>query len=106
MPEVLTGELLRRAEELLEMAEKDQEMRAKAEETNFKDWDESVDVANTERMKEIIEEIGWPTASKVGAEAANKAWLLVQHADHDPEFQERCLELMSESPEGDTNLMF
>ena len=78
-------------------------MRARAEETNFEEWDESVDIANTERMKQIIEEVGWPTVSKVGQEAANKAWLLVQHADHDPAFQEMCLGLMEESAEGEVD---
>ncbi|MBX3096015.1 MAG: hypothetical protein KF812_04060 [Fimbriimonadaceae bacterium] len=52
------------------------------------------DQLNTTRMKQIVEQIGWPTQSKVGTEASGTAWLLVQHADADPEFQSHCLELM------------
>lgn len=57
-------------------------------------WDPTLDVHNTERMKEIIAQIGWPTLSNWGVEAANDARILVQHADHDPDFQRHCLELM------------
>ena len=56
---------------------------------------------NTERMKEIIEEIGWPSISKLSPEGASNAWLLVQHADHDLEFQKKCLQLMKAEPEGE-----
>jgi len=52
-------------------------------------------------MKEIVAKVGWPTISKVGEVASNKAWLLVQHADHDVEFQKQCLELMKAVPEGE-----
>ena len=46
--------------------------------------------------KEIIDRIGWPTKSKVGENSAHYAWLLVQHADQDLEFQKKCLELMKQ----------
>ena len=61
-------------------------------------WDASVDVEHTERMKEIISQIGWPTLSNWGVEAANDARMLIQHADHDPAFQRDCLELMKALP--------
>jgi translation initiation factor 6 (eIF-6) len=32
----------------------------------------------------------------VGKEASHLAWLIVQHADHDVEFQEKCLKLMKQ----------
>ncbi|MGB1240912.1 MAG: TPR end-of-group domain-containing protein [Chitinophagales bacterium] len=58
-------------------------------------WEEigKEDHKNTERMKEIIAEIGWPKESEVG-DAASSAWLLVQHADKQPQFQKECLELL------------
>jgi hypothetical protein len=65
------------ADEIIKMSEVDQQMR-KSEQ-----WDASIDVANTQRMKEIVEQMGWPTRSKVGARASEMAWLLVQHADLD-----------------------
>ena len=78
--------------ELLAMSERDQTMR------KSRQWDSSVDEENTRRMKEIVAQIGWPTRSKVGKQAAFTAWLLVQHADHDREFQKYCLELMYAQP--------
>lgn len=81
----------------------DQELREKNLESGDEYWDEDVDIRNTRRMKEIVQSIGWPTISKVGAETASNAWLLVQHSDHDVEFQEHCLSLMKESNEGDVD---
>ena len=86
------------AERLLEMGRVDQEMRSR----NLEDpeyWSPKVDSGNTIRMKEIIGQIGWPTVSKVGNEASHVAWLLVQHADHNVDFQEQCLKLMKISGE-------
>lgn len=85
--------------EIRNMAAKDQDMRKQ----NIEDpdvWNENVDRNNTERMKEIVRQIGWPTISKVGQEASSDAWLLVQHADHDVAFQAECLELMKREPAG------
>lgn len=52
------------------------------------------DHANTDWLKSVVVEHGWPTISQVGGEASNQAWLLVQHADHDPVFQLEALRLM------------
>jgi len=88
------------AQEINEMAAADQDMREK--EINEPDfWDDSVDKKNTEGMKKIIGEIGWPSVSKVGKEASIDAWLLVQHADHDVDFQSYCLSLINELPVGE-----
>jgi hypothetical protein len=54
----------------------------------------AVDAANTARMQAIIAACGWPGRSLVGVDGAQAAWLLVQHADHDPAFQRACLELL------------
>jgi hypothetical protein len=56
-----------------------------------------VDRENTERMKEILRRHGWPGKSLVGADGAQAAWLLAQHADHDRPFQRRCLALLREA---------
>lgn len=85
--------------EIKAMIEVDQDMRERCN-TDEDAWDDEIDIRNTARMKEIVAEIGWPTASKVGKQIASDAWLLVQHADRDVEFQEQCLTLMkSESSE-------
>src|SRR5262245_51144374 len=52
------------------------------------------DAANTKWLKEVVAKHGWPGKSLVGAAGAHDAWLLVQHADRDREFQKKCLELM------------
>src|SRR4051794_19546723 len=55
----------------------------------------AIDHKNTARLKEIVDKHGWPGKSLVGTAGAQDAWLLVQHADRDPAFQKRCLELMT-----------
>lgn len=88
------------AAELQQMIDEDQDMREKGlSDPDF--WDYEIDKRNTKRMKEIVAEIGFPSVSKVGAEGSHNAWLLIQHADHDVEFQKMCLGLMKELPLGE-----
>jgi hypothetical protein len=53
-----------------------------------------IDHRDTERMKWVVKEFGWPTPVMVGKEASENAWLLVQHADADRDFQKSCLTLI------------
>lgn len=53
-----------------------------------------IDRYNTNQMQQIIKTYGWPTVKLVGQQGAQNAWLLVQHADHNPAFQRECLDLM------------
>jgi hypothetical protein len=47
---------------------------------------------------------GWFTVSLFGAEADRDAWLLVQHADHDHDFQEQVLDILEKLyPQGETS---
>ncbi|MEV2241026.1 DUF6624 domain-containing protein [Micromonospora sp. NPDC049891] len=46
------------------------------------------------RLKEIIREYGWPTFDLVGKDGENAAWVIAQHADLDPAFQQEALELL------------
>jgi hypothetical protein len=86
------------ASEMIAMSEADQKMRKSGV------WDASLDVKHTERMRQIIGAIGWPTIAKVGPVASRNAWLLVQHADHDLEFQRQCLALMKAQPAGEVHI--
>ena len=52
-----------------------------------------------ERLKEIIDEHGWPTLDLVGKEGEDAAWLIAQHADLDPKFQQQALELLRDAVE-------
>lgn len=86
------------AKQLLAMAKADKAMRIQS----IKDvslWDSSLDKKHTNTMKHIVQRFGWPAISLVGKEASNAAWLLVQHADHDTDFQLMCLGLMKALPE-------
>ncbi len=57
----------------------------------------SLDRKHTNRVKKIIDKYGWPGKSLVGKQGANAAWLLVQHATHDVDFQKKCLELLKKA---------
>jgi hypothetical protein len=103
-------------QELLQMMKVDQDARMKLLELmkkrslenhkdvgtalNSKEFEEAnkIDAQNKKRMKEIIDQHGWPGASLVGKDGANAAWLLVQHADTDRAFQQKCLDLMKAAP--------
>jgi len=52
---------------------------------------------NNARIKQIISQHGWPGISLVGKEAAEAAWLIVQHAVLDTDFMESCLDLLREA---------
>lgn len=52
------------------------------------------DIENTAYLRRHVGENGWPSISRVGKEASNAAWLLVQHADFSPQLQIEALRLM------------
>lgn len=60
---------------------------------------DSVDTAHTKRMKAIVASYGWPGERLVGRDGADAAFLLVQHADRDPDFQKACLPLLRKAYE-------
>lgn len=49
------------------------------------------DRSDTAWMKAQLRRVGWFTIGRFGTAADKEAWLLVQHADLDPAFQERVL---------------
>jgi len=88
MDEALRAELLRRVET-------DQVARKALDLDGVRE----ADGENLPWLKEVVAEHGWPGASLVGADGAHAAWLLAQHADADPAFQRRCLDLMTAAVE-------
>lgn len=60
---------------------------------------EEIDRAHARRLAEIVAVHGWPTRALVGAEAAQGAFVVIQHAGHDPAFQNECLALMIDQVE-------
>ena len=58
---------------------------------------ELIDRSNTLRMKSLLKQCGWPIASKYGQDASVNAWLLIQHADRDRQFQHEALVLLEQA---------
>ena len=55
----------------------------------------AADGENLPWLRQVITDVGWPGKSLVGEDGAHAAWLLAQHADSDPAFQRRCLDLLT-----------
>ncbi|ASW76398.1 hypothetical protein IQ37_07170 [Chryseobacterium piperi] len=49
---------------------------------------------NAKSLNSIIETIGYPTIDKVGKEASEAAWLIIQHSIGQPSFMKKCAELL------------
>ena len=60
-----------------------------------------VDDTHRRRLNAIIDQHGWPGKTLVGADGANAAWLIAQHADIDRAFQKKCLEKIEAMPRGE-----
>src|SRR5580765_5883849 len=89
-------------QELLQRVEQDQAIRNELIKKGIEHPDESVlarmktiDAANTERMRAIVRQYGWPGPEVVGQDGTEAAFLLVQHADL--AFQKEMLPLVEES---------
>src|SRR6185503_10085090 len=85
--------------ELCDLARRDSEVRAElaADGSLFDGYHprmEAVHRRNSERLAAIIDDVGWPSERLVGAEAAWSAWLVVQHAIGEPDFQRHALGLL------------
>lgn len=57
---------------------------------------EQLHIRNADILDGLIDEIGYPTIDKVGAEASEAAWLVIQHSISKPDFMEKCLGLLQE----------
>lgn len=55
----------------------------------------SIEVSNSLFMRSLVWHGGFPTPAQVGAQGVNDAWLLVQHADGDPQMQANLLDLLA-----------
>lgn len=79
-------------QELMAMFAADQDLR-KADKLDQAKI-EKADAQHLQKIKEIVAKHGWPTLSMVSKDGAQAAWILVQHADREPEFQRQMLALM------------
>lgn len=55
---------------------------------------EIIHLENTRALNQIIDQIGYPTISKVGKKASEAAWLIIQHSISSPHFMKKCLILL------------
>lgn len=88
--------------ELLSMAAQDLRVRGElvAEGSLFEGYHprmREVHDRNAARLLVILEEHGWPGRARVGEEAAEAAWLVLQHAIGHPVLQRRGLSLLREA---------
>ena len=95
------------ADELIGLAQQDLHLREKLLKQGklspgYNPDMERVHKNNAARLEEIINAIGYPTSSKVGKEASEAAWLIVQHAISMPVFMKRCYAHIVEAG-GDVN---
>ncbi len=49
---------------------------------------------NAKILNEIIDTIGYPTVDKVGKEANEATWLVIQHSIGQPAFMKKCMKLL------------
>lgn len=65
---------------------------------------------NAKILDEIIDAIGYPTVDKVGKEASEAAWLVIQHSIGQPDFMKKCVKLLevavSENKANSRNLAY
>jgi len=52
---------------------------------------------HADRLSEIMDRIGWPTAAVVGEDGAKASWLIAQHADRQLDVQRRALAFMEQA---------
>lgn len=60
----------------------------------WKAFQDSVFTTHHKRLAQVFDAHGYPGFDAVGKEGAKNFWLMVQHTDHDPEFQRKVLEKM------------
>lgn len=89
------------AQELITMKNSDQMLERlvvnhdpQINEPHFYERKDQAQAQNAQRCMEIFNQIGYPTHSLVGPDASQAFWLLVQHADTDPVFQEQVANAM------------
>lgn len=95
------------APEIIAMAREDLRLRTALAETGalFDGYHpdmERLHNENAQQLDQIIATLGrWPSPAVIGAEASEAAWLIVQHAIGQPDFQRRMLALIRSAASAD-----
>jgi len=90
------------ADKLVELKNADLSFREKLAKSGQLDNSYNTEMAeihneNAKYLSEIIDKIGYPTVDKVGKEASQAAWLIIQHAIGQPIFMKKCAELLKKA---------
>jgi hypothetical protein len=57
---------------------------------------EAIHIKNAARLRELIDQHGWPAEDIAGKDGAEAAWLIAQHAVGEPDFQKHVFRLLTE----------
>lgn len=84
---------------ILRLKEKDDKLRAKLIENKtlsngYNREMKAIHNSNAKKLNRIIDVIGFPTSEKIGEEASNAAWLIIQHSIGQPDFMKKWAALM------------
>ncbi|MBQ4822775.1 DUF6624 domain-containing protein [Aquimarina sp. MMG016] len=87
------------ADKIIELKNTDLEFREKLIESGKLDEGYNKEMAeihnrNAKTLNEIINKIGYPTVDKVGKEASEATWLIIQHSIGQPNFMKKCVKLL------------
>jgi len=87
------------AEKVIALKNKDLRLRAKLVESGklsdgYHEEMKDLHNENAKMLNEIIDAIGYPTIDKVGKEANEAAWLVIQHSIGQPTFMKNCAKLL------------
>ena len=87
------------AEKIIELKNADLEFREKLIESGklgegYNKKMAEIHNKNAKTLNEIINKIGYPTLDKVGKEANEATWLIIQHSIGQPNFMKKCVKLL------------
>ncbi|MFD2939854.1 DUF6624 domain-containing protein [Flavobacterium notoginsengisoli] len=83
------------AEKIIELKNADFELREKLIQNGQLSAGYNVEMEklhneNAKQLEAIINQIGYPSIDKVGEEASQSAWIIIQHAIAQPDFMRKC----------------
>lgn len=92
------------AKEIIELQNADLQLRDKLIQNGqlFDGYNKEMEALHNrhaEILNNIIDKIGYPTVEKVGREANQAAWLVIQHSIGQPEFMKKCAVLLEKTVE-------
>lgn len=87
------------AEEIIELKDADLELREQLIKSGelgngYHKKMANLHTQNAQKLNNIIDLIGYPTTDKVGEQASEAAWLIIQHSIGQPNFMKKCAKML------------